>query len=929
MHLPRKLLGILMIFAVTDVVTANFSAPLFSLPAIAQGSSEQQEEADRLRKKGIEQYKISQFQAAVESWQKSLAIYQEIGDSLGMLKSLNNLGIGNASLGQYPEAIAFFEESLAIAQAIEDTSEQTYILHNLGGLYSLQNEYQQAIEVYQQSLKIFQETDNLSGEAASFNNLGIAYKSLGQYQKAIEFYQQSLKIFQDTDDYAQLAKALNNLGELHSLLGQYQKAIEFYQQSLVIFREKSDQSGVASSLNNLGIAYKFMGEYQKAIEFYQKSLVIFQEIDEQAEVAKVFNNLGEVYYLRGEYQQAVEFHQQSLAIKQDIGDRSGIASSFNNLGEVYSSLGEYQKAMEFYQQSLAISQEIEERSKEGTNLSNIALLLEAQNQPELAIIFYKQSVNIREAIRTDNKGLSKEQQQSYTDTVADDYRRLADLLLQGNRILEAQQVLDLLKVQELDDYLGNVRGSEDTAKGVVERPIERGIRQGTEEILNRAIALGKELSKLDSIKPVSSRSEAEKRRIREIRQLQGKILEEFQGFLKSPEVQEKIALLQQNTDGEDFDIETAKTLQDNLNDLQENAVILYPLVLDERLELILVTPDAPPLHHTVEVKREELNKTILQFRQALQTPFNNPKVPAQKLYNWLIKPLEADLAAAEAKTIIYAPDGQLRYIPLAALYDGKQWLTENFRVNNITALSLTEINTKPQPYLEILAAAFTKGKHTVKAGGKEHIFRGLQHAGVEVEKLTQLIPETTKLLDDQFNQETILDMNSYSVVHLATHAAFVVGEPEESFIVFGDGTHATLKDIETWSLPNVDLVVLSACETGLGDILGDGKEILGLGYQMQKTKARAVIASLWQVNDGGTQVLMNTFYGALQENNFTKAEALRQAQLALITGDYTALGEERGPVVKILLRDGVDPAVVNRLSHPYYWASFILIGNGL
>ncbi len=125
-------------------------------------------------------------------------------------------------------------------------------------------------------------------------------------------------------------------------------------------------------------------------------------------------------------------------------------------------------------------------------------------------------------------------------------------------------------------------------------------------------------------------------------------------------------------------------------------------------------------------------------------------------------------------------------------------------------------------------------------------------------------------------------------------------------------------------------MVLSACETGLGGKLGNGEEILGLGYQMQRAGARAVIASLWSVDDGGTQALMNTFYAALQTGKITKAEALRQAQIALITGDYSALGEQRGTIaLQRQIQQGMPQAVANRLNHPYYWAPFILIGNGL
>jgi CHAT domain-containing protein len=490
-------------------------------------------------------------------------------------------------------------------------------------------------------------------------------------------------------------------------------------------------------------------------------------------------------------------------------------------------------------------------------------------------------------------------------------------------------VLDLLKVQELEDYLRNVRGSDNSATGVAERPQEQQFREGTEAIINKAIVLGKELAQLESI-PVSNRTEPQKQRILALRKTEQEITQQFNQFLESPKVQEWIAQLQQTTQGQSFNLESsATTLQDNLKKLQQDAVILYPFVLPDRLELVLVTPYSPPLRRTVPVKREELNRVIAEFRSALKIPIRDAKVPGRKLYDWLIKPLENDLAQAKTKTIIYAPDGQLRYIPLAALHDGNQWLVQRFRINNITAVSLTDLNTKPQSQLRVLAAAFTQGNYSFKVGSEQFDFSGLPFAGGEVENLSQTIPNTTKLLDQQFNKDIVLQMNDYSVVHLATHAAFVSGKPEESFILFGNGDRATLQDVKNWRLPNVDLVVLSACETGLGDKLGDGREILGFGYQMQQTSARAAIASLWSVNDGGTQALMNAFYAALQGDNITKAEALRQAQIALITGDYTALGKQRGLVVAQRINNTLPSSVSNRLSHPFYWAPFILIGNGL
>jgi len=198
-----------------------------------------------------------------------------------------------------------------------------------------------------------------------------------------------------------------------------------------------------------------------------------------------------------------------------------------------------------------------------------------------------------------------------------------------------------------------------------------------------------------------------------------------------------------------------------------------------------------------------------------------------------------------------------------------------------------------------------------------------------VATLAATVPGAFKLLNREFSPTaTVPHMNDYSVVHLATHAAFLPGQPEDSFILFGDGSFVTLREVRNWSLNNVDLVVLSGCETGLGGKLGNGEEILGLGYQIQRAGAKGAIASLWSVNDHGTQILMNTFYNLLQQGNITKAEALQKAQVAIIANSQTAVREQRGTIILETTGAPLPSAVKQNLSHPYYWAPFILIGNG-
>jgi CHAT domain-containing protein len=353
--------------------------------------------------------------------------------------------------------------------------------------------------------------------------------------------------------------------------------------------------------------------------------------------------------------------------------------------------------------------------------------------------------------------------------------------------------------------------------------------------------------------------------------------------------------------------------------------------LDDHLELVLLLPGKPPIHRSVPVTRVELEKMIGNFRQELQDPNSQVKQTAEDLYNLLIKPIESDLQQADVQSIIYAPDGQMRYIPLAALYDGKQWLIERYQINYLTALALTKLEPQSTAPPRVLAGAFTQGNYNVQISGETLNFQGLPFAQTEVDQLSAEIPNTTKLLNKAFSRDAVLaQAKNYSIIHMATHAFFAKGAPENSFILMGDGSQINIREIEDWKLPNVTLMVLSACQTALGGDLGNGVEILGFGYQLQRAGVRASIASLWTVSDGGTQTLMDTLYAQLKSGEITEAEALREAQMSLITGDKKSGGKQQRSSVRYLPGDSGSSAPISRnLSHPYYWAPFILIGNGL
>jgi CHAT domain-containing protein len=492
-------------------------------------------------------------------------------------------------------------------------------------------------------------------------------------------------------------------------------------------------------------------------------------------------------------------------------------------------------------------------------------------------------------------------------------------------------VLDLLKVQELEDYLHNVRGNAQTASGIVYNQPEQAIIAPYQRLQENATALSQERARLVAQRQIGSLTPAEEQRLTELSTLLNELTRQFNEFIASPDIQDLLAKLRANPEVYEQTLQLSSLTRFKEELAEVNGVLLYPLVLDKRLELIITAPNAEPIRRTVEgVDREELNRVITEFRQALDSPTGDIMPSAQKLYSWLIEPIEADLAAAGVDTIIYAPDGPLRYIPLAALHDGNQWLIQRFAINNITAVSLQRRATPTVADLSILAGAFANSAtvYSPEAARGDQYY-GLPFAGEEVKTLQALLPNTTALYDQDFSLTSVekgMGSSRFNVLHFATHATLVSDDVNQSFILFGTGETMTLAAIKGWSFNGIDLVVLSACETGLGGFDNNGGQILGLGYQFHNRGVGAVVASLWQVNDGGTQVLMNAFYSALNQG-MGKAEALQAAQQAMITGNLAAVGGDRGASIEVVSTTTGQPLTPGgTLAHPYYWAPFILIG---
>jgi CHAT domain-containing protein len=335
---------------------------------------------------------------------------------------------------------------------------------------------------------------------------------------------------------------------------------------------------------------------------------------------------------------------------------------------------------------------------------------------------------------------------------------------------------------------------------------------------------------------------------------------------------------------------------------------------------------------------------VLKFRQLLQTPSSNIaelQATGKQLYDWLILPLEPELKENKIQNLVFSLDRAARYIPMSALFNGEKYLIENYAVSTIVSADLTNTSDRIPPGTQN-TSVLALGLSNAVSG-----FNPLPNVPAELDAIVRKQPNDAKgiypgleFLNQDFDWRSLRDnLFGHKLLHIATHGEFVPGSPDASYLLLGTGEKLAIPKIATLQdLGNVSLVVLSACETALAGPGQDGTEINGISYYFLNAGAKAVMASLWKVDDDSTSQLMQNFYNNLAQGTsttpITKAQALRQAQLNLLRSNSSTTdnSEQRSTLGVVPITDSPTPST-NRtttgFSHPYYWAPFILIGNGL
>ena len=892
---------------------------------------DRQKEAYNLLGIGMIYAEFGEQQKALEYYNQSFSLSQEIGDR--RWQAFTSIVVGNvySGLGEKQKALDYYNQSLPLSRETGDRSVEAFALICAGRVYSELGEKQTALDYYNQSLKLFRAIGEREQEARTLNYIGIVYSDVGEKQKALEHYGQSLPISQAVGDRSGQAVTLISIGHVYSELGDQQKALEYYSQSLAIFQTLGDRSSAATTLTSIGIAYSELGDKEKALEYFNQSLILKRIVGDRSGEARTLTGIGNIYAELEDQQKALNYYNQSLSLSREARDRQREAYSLIGIGRSYAELGNKEKALEYFNQSLPLSQATLDRSLEALTLYSIATIKRDSGNLNEALTEIEASLKIIESLRT--KIASPELRTSYFATVQNYYQFYIDLLMQLHKTqpksgydTKAFEASERSRARSLLELLqeANADIRQSVAPELLQR--ERSVQQQLDALEKRRV----EVLNRPNYTPTQE-AELEQQRQTLIAQYQ-----DIQTQIRA--TSPRYAALTQPQPL------TLAQIQQQI--LDENTILLQYSLGKERSYLWAVTKTSITTYELP--KAADIETNARKFRDAVTAPSsrNSPNQIAQAndaISQIILQPVAAQLGQ---KRLLIVGDGILNYLPFAALSlpgksneNGNPPLIVDHEIVLLPSASTLGIlrqnysdRQPPTRSLAILAdPVFSPEDERVKNQSTatnlqaiESVNLGLSRSGrdnnlqlsrlkftrQEAQIIQALVPANsrTESLDFEASRAaaTSQNLSQYKIIHFATHGLANSTNPELSGIILslvddkGNPLNGFLRLTDIFNLKlAADLVVLSACQTGMGPIV-QGEGMVGLTRGFMYAGAQRVVVSLWSVDDEGTAKLMSSFYQGMLQKGLTPAAALRAAQLEMLKQE-----EWRSP---------------------YYWEAFTLQG---
>lgn len=902
------------------------------------------EQALAMNAAGEECEDIGERRSAIDLFEMAAEVNEAIGQKHNQAIAINNIGVVLYRLGQAAKSIPYFERALALRREIGNKKTEAISLSFLGSAYDSIGDRRKAIEYTTQALELRRKLGDKEGELEELNDLGVYSTSIGEYETALNYLQQALKLARELKDQDSEAHAMHNIASVYTDLGNPVAALELYVKVLEIRKAEVNKKAIATTLSNIGTIWVDMGNTKSALEQYEFALELRREIGDREGEAVSLINLGHLYTKTGQKVVGREYQMKALVIARDLGDRNLEASALHNIGYSYDP-NEPLKAIEFYYQALPLRRFVGDRSAEADTLNNLMYDWDELGNKKLAAFYGKQSINIYQKLRSSIRGMDIEPRKRYLATLEETYRDVASLLIAQGRIAEAEEVLGMLKEEEVFAFQ---RRDDRVARELLQTATlnagEKTAIAGYEKLADRITSIAREYGDLDRERLEYPEGQFPKQaRLDELEKQRADAIVAFQKYLE----QLKVEFAKSTKEKEVAQVDSS--MQETLREMKaDRTAVVSTIAGEKKLNIIVTTADIQRAH-TVDISEADLNKLVGDFRRALTSPASgkpvDPRPAGQKLYDVLVRPIEGDLAGIKADTVVWSLDGALRYLPMAAIWDkDRGYLAERFANAVVTLASrdrlLLPAEKKNWTALGAGVSAATDGFSPLTAVPDELDCIVTETAATPVSSkpvcTTGVIPGR-KLLDEKFNETAFrAALGRYSVLHIASHFKLVPGNENDSFLLLGGGEDRkfTVAKLHGVSLKGVELLALSACNTATpGGAKENGVEIEGFGAVAQERGARAVMATLWPVADPSTRDFMVEFYRRFGTGTETKAESIRRAQLKLMRGSYPSDEKPKPPRAEKFssTEQAVGPPFeVDKnapYAHPYYWAPFILFGN--
>ena len=913
------------------------------------------ENAEDFLKAGDEYYSQYKLDKAMEEYEKASASYLSENDVTGAAKSYSKMGEVYLSLGLYEDGLTCYNNSLEIYKALEDKNFQGEALINKGVIYIYLGSYENSLKSCREALSLYEDTGNKKGQGDAFEYMGDVYNTLKLPDEALKYHIKSMTCFLEAGVTDRIAVNLCKIGEDYFLLGDSDYGLEKLQEALDI--AKVDNSVSYEILIRTGKICRNNGYYDKSLKMYREARKISKKLGNKDNEIKALLEIAKTHVLRGTDDEAFLIYEKIMEVADEAGNKGRKFDSLFYMGDIYDNPkhGRYESALDAYNKCLAFYESVDNRWGMIQVNQKLGENYERMGDIEKATHYYIKSIDLLEDIRGEMK--LDEFKQSFSEMTDPVYKKVINFFIETGKTKEAFNYLEMARARALLDALNNA--NVDIKEGADPRLLEKDKKLQAEINYTQTSLVQEE-----------SMANPDKERIKELESKLAGALKELETVqqelvLTSPSYAFLTGIKKPLT----MDEIQSKVLNENefvLEYFVNKDVINAWIISKNSYEMVEIPLSETELAAKVETMRkpfEEVEGSSSRFTEVL-SKFDVQNL--KDLYDLLFKPVVSRLPLPQNANLIIVPDGILYYIPFEILvketgnniansgitfseFSDNKYLIEDYSISySPSACSLDPDlaagNKKKisglflgfgDPYFGGPSVLSEDSPETVVEektevsdekdmfitgfinlqGSEGGYLAPLPNTGIQVQNIENLFKDSGQteiyLQKDATEERVKRKCSDFKYLLFATHGLLKEETPMLSSVVFSLGPDPAedgfLTAAEILNLDiNADLVVLSACETGLGEIK-TGEGVIGLTRAFMYAGAPSIVVSLWSVESGSTARLMEVFYENLL-SGMTKSEALRQAKIKFIKGQEVMNGENIS------------------FSHPFFWAPFILVG---